>query len=87
MHQIIPKLLCNNAPPLPPEISEDRHLSFLKQCLSSQPADRPSADQILAFLDGELLHSVLETPQTAEVALVGLLNLFTFEFKLIPISA
>jgi len=85
--QILSKLLSNNAPLLPPEISEGQHLSFLGQCLSSQPADRPSADQILAFLDRELLYSVLEMPQTAEAMVVGLLNLFTFAFKLISISA
>jgi len=84
---VLGRLLRNNVPPLPPEISEEQHLSFLRQCLSFQPADRPSADQILAFLDGELLHSVLGTPQTAEATAVGLLNLFTFTFKLISISA
>ncbi|OJA14027.1 hypothetical protein AZE42_07404 [Rhizopogon vesiculosus] len=38
----------NHVPPLPQDISK-QDLSFLQQCFSLRPADRPSADQILGF--------------------------------------
>ncbi|OAX35201.1 hypothetical protein K503DRAFT_390510 [Rhizopogon vinicolor AM-OR11-026] len=59
-------LFSNKTPPFPREISEERHLSFLRQCFSVQPADRPSADQILAFVQGELLHCIPKILQTTE---------------------
>ncbi|OAX34889.1 hypothetical protein K503DRAFT_723777 [Rhizopogon vinicolor AM-OR11-026] len=40
-------------------------LSFLQQCFSVSPADRPSADQIIAFVREELLYCVDQTPRTA----------------------
>ncbi|KAG1781795.1 kinase-like domain-containing protein [Suillus placidus] len=59
------RLFKKKIPPLPPVIEcQARDSSFLRKCFSFRPADRPSADQILAFVR-EALRS--EMPRTAEV--------------------
>ncbi|KAG0700561.1 heterokaryon incompatibility protein-domain-containing protein [Suillus ampliporus] len=51
--------------PLPQDISKQDSY-FLRQCFSSRPVDRPSADQILDFVHGESLHCISGMPRTAE---------------------
>ncbi|OJA09355.1 hypothetical protein AZE42_05976 [Rhizopogon vesiculosus] len=63
---IMHMLISNKVPPFPREINEEQHLSFLRQCFSFQPTDRPSADQIIAFVQRELLHCIPKTLQTTE---------------------
>ncbi|KAG1745406.1 kinase-like domain-containing protein [Suillus paluster] len=55
----------SRVPPFPQNVSKE-DLSFLQQCFSIRPADRPSADQILAFVREECLRCMPEVPQTAE---------------------
>jgi hypothetical protein len=76
--------LSNRESPLPQEISEKQHRLFLEQCFSLSPADRPSADQILAFVREELSYCLARTPRTAEARAVRLLNICSF-FKLISL--
>lgn len=49
-----------------PEGISDQDLSFLQRCFSLRPADRPSADQILAVMHEESLCRVSGIPQTPE---------------------
>ncbi|OJA09361.1 hypothetical protein AZE42_05981 [Rhizopogon vesiculosus] len=58
------RLVQNRVPQLPREIAT-QDSSFLQQCFSVSPADRPSADQILAFVREESSHCINQTPQTA----------------------
>ncbi|KAG2347895.1 hypothetical protein BDR05DRAFT_591395 [Suillus weaverae] len=59
------QLLAKKVPPLPPVIKDQaQDSSFLRKCFSFAPADRPSADQTLAFIR-EALRT--EMPRTAEV--------------------
>ncbi|KAG2039308.1 kinase-like domain-containing protein [Suillus americanus] len=51
-----------------PEGIIDQDLSFLQRCFSLRPADRPSADQILAVVHEESLRCVPGILQTAEAA-------------------
>ncbi|KAG1890496.1 kinase-like domain-containing protein [Suillus fuscotomentosus] len=46
------RLRDSQVPPFPEGIS-DKDLSFLRRCFSLRPADRPSADQILAVVHEE----------------------------------
>ncbi|OAX35205.1 kinase-like protein, partial [Rhizopogon vinicolor AM-OR11-026] len=64
-------LVKNHVPPSPQSISS-HHLSFLRQCFSLRPADRPSTDKILAFVRGEPSQSIAEMQRIVEVCLVCL---------------
>ncbi|KAG2152552.1 kinase-like domain-containing protein, partial [Suillus bovinus] len=55
----------SQVPPFPKGIS-DQDLSFLQRCFSLRPADRPSADQILAVVHEESLRCIPGILQTAE---------------------
>jgi hypothetical protein len=69
---------------LPLQIDQ-QHLSFLRHCFSLRPANRPSADKVLAFVRGELLHCITKAPRTAEAVAVRLLNIHIFVLKLISL--
>lgn len=59
------QLLAKKVPPLPPVIKvQAQDSSFLRKCFSFAPADRPSADQTLAYVCEALRTGM---PQTAEV--------------------
>lgn len=70
---VVDRLAQNHVPPLPQNISE-QDLSFLRQCFSLRPADRPSTDEILAFVRGESLRCITGTTRTA-AGVVRLLSL------------
>ncbi|KAG0700572.1 kinase-like domain-containing protein [Suillus ampliporus] len=59
--RILARLYHQHVPPFPQDISEQDSY-FLQQCFSPRPADRPSADQILAFVREES-----GVPRTVEV--------------------
>ncbi|KAG1737451.1 kinase-like domain-containing protein [Suillus lakei] len=71
---VLARLLRQHVPPVPQEISK-QDLYFLQQCFSLRPADRPSADQILAFVRGESLHCIPRMPRIVEATAVCILNL------------
>ncbi|KAG1821547.1 heterokaryon incompatibility protein-domain-containing protein [Suillus subaureus] len=59
------QLLAKKVPPLPPVIKHQaQDSSFLRKCFSFAPADRPSADQTLAFVREALRTGM---PRTTEV--------------------
>ena len=74
---VVNRLVHNNVPPFPEEISGE-DVYFLQQCFSRRPVDRPSADQIVAFVHGESLRCMTRTLRSAAGG-VRLLNLCSYQ--------